>query len=518
MLAYFNLSNLLAALCLRRSRIRHVKCDEEKPSCKQCRRTGRICDGYAPVGQENKIDVPSLLYSKVAALAPAVTEYYAGLTSDNEKHFYDFFHCQVRPEINLAFSSSIHANQLILQASHTNATIKHLVIALGAMSKHLNQTKAPSSDADDQEKSLNYAESQYSKAISQLRRDMSATEKVPTEVVLTSCLLLTLFDFLRGLEDNARTHMAAGIDIVRRCYASELQILSTIHPKGDCPSVKPFIRDFALIFSVLDLFGTVWLGLSSFKAPPLLAVEWLGPLQPLKPDFTLDDLAHNSLNHQAWLAQYFHRVNAPYCDTIVPFHIQAEKQRLLYDLQQWPLALEQWEARNPELNELQRDRVMLLRISYHATLIYLTTLFLDPVAAFVAYEAFTPTFAAIVTGARALLMPSPSSPPTSAPSLAKANSTPSSAFTLQETNTTDRIKQLLRAIAANCMEPDAENIGPFGFVLGVIQPLYLVATKCQDLALREEALVLLESRGWREGAWDSGVMAGLARRKVQGRL
>ena len=55
----------------------------------------------------------------------------------------------------------------------------------------------------------------------------------------------------------------------------------------------------------------------------------------------------------------------------------------------------------------------------------------------------------------------------------------------------------------------------FAFVSGVIQPLHMVADKCCDNSICVEAIELLEERPWREGAWDSAVMAKIARRKLQ---
>ena len=50
--------------CLTSRRVRHKKCDEEKPACQNCRKTGRICDGYL---RDAAYEAPSLLYSKVIA-------------------------------------------------------------------------------------------------------------------------------------------------------------------------------------------------------------------------------------------------------------------------------------------------------------------------------------------------------------------------------------------------------------------------------------------------------------------
>ena len=47
---------------------------------------------------------------------------------------------------------------------------------------------------------------------------------------------------------------------------------------------------------------------------------------------------------------------------------------------------------------------------------------------------------------------------------------------------------------------------------GIIQPLCFTAIKCQNLTVRRQAIALLSSSPWREGKWDSAVMAGIAER------
>ena len=54
----------------------------------------------------------------------------------------------------------------------------------------------------------------------------------------------------------------------------------------------------------------------------------------------------------------------------------------------------------------------------------------------------------------------------------------------------------------------------FAFVSGAIRPLYMVADKCFDFKVSEEAIDLLEEKPWREGAWDSAAMAAIARKNL----
>lgn len=50
---------------------------------------------------------------------------------------------------------------------------------------------------------------------------------------------------------------------------------------------------------------------------------------------------------------------------------------------------------------------------------------------------------------------------------------------------------------------------------GIIAPVSFIAGKRQGLPLRDEAIALLSTRQWREGAWDSSAMATIARKRSE---
>lgn len=52
---------------------------------------------------------------------------------------------------------------------------------------------------------------------------------------------------------------------------------------------------------------------------------------------------------------------------------------------------------------------------------------------------------------------------------------------------------------------------PYRFDLGIIAPLYLVGSRCRDREVRGQAIDLLSSSAWREGIWDSGACAAIAK-------
>ena len=62
------------------------------------------------------------------------------------------------------------------------------------------------------------------------------------------------------------------------------------------------------------------------------------------------------------------------------------------------------------------------------------------------------------------------------------------------------------------------RIQVFSFTPRLIHPLYITATRCCLVEVCEEAIELLESLNWSEGAWNSAVMAKISRRKLDDRI
>lgn len=170
----------------------------------------------------------------------------------------------------------------------------------------------------------------------------------------------------------------------------------------------------------------------------------------------------------------------------LPFHVQAQKEGLLFELRTWPSALDTLLDRIPYTAECAR-RITLMKMNYFSTFINISTL--SQPCGTEKYRELTPIFRQILDLAKILLCPA----------------------------TAESRADLMRAILVNSWETDSGDLRLFAFVAGVIQPLHMVADKCVDVTLCEEALELLEDMPWREGAWDSAVMASIARRRLRQR-
>lgn len=418
-----------------------------------------------------------------------------------------------------------------MQLSCTDNTVKHAVVALGSIGEHLMKDRSLTMKTLYQDKSLRFAHEQNTKAIQQLRRHLISGKDQSIELTLISCFLFIIFDFFFGDDVSSHAHLKAGINILKGCL-----------PMDRCNTTlgTPSLRNAAIselidLFTVMDLHAAIWLGLSSFQLPPLpINGNKILSTRPLSCFQSLEE-ACDSLSVQLMRTHVFNHslvayesnactagtsLNVPrfechsrsskrfhlyrkrqhvfvaewHCSERymliaqieVPFHLLARKAEFLFDLRTWLPALDALLETIPVTGETTR-RVSLMKMVYLATFINLSTLLQPPEIN--KYHKYNSIFEQIVDLAKWLLRPA----------------------------STENRDDLLRIITINNAETDSKNLPMFAFVAGAIQPLHMVAEKCCDTRLCLEAIGLLEERPWKEGAWDSTVMATIARRKLQER-
>lgn len=169
--------------------------------------TGRKCDGYSsditmfsqtPEGSKD-------LIQRISVHIPGNAE---------EKRGFDFFLRNTAAELSGYYDSSFWA-KLILAASVQKPSLRHAVIALGALHEEFSQKSlisSASSWSGEVQKSP-FAQNQYAKAIGALRRSLSSGKEEPI-TALMSCILFVCFDSLRGWFESALIHLRSGLTIL----------------------------------------------------------------------------------------------------------------------------------------------------------------------------------------------------------------------------------------------------------------------------------------------------------------
>lgn len=188
------------------SRIRRVKCDESKPACQRCTSTGRKCDGY----------VSNILPSNPHDQRSAVVVHRFPMRipgTGQEKRGFQYFITNTASELTGYYSSSFW-EYLILQASTTEPSLRHAVVAIAALHEKFTDRRLRGVSPGHENSESIFAVNQYMKAISHLRRSLSSGKQAPL-TALMSCLLFVCFDYLRGNSDSAMMHLQSGLEILR---------------------------------------------------------------------------------------------------------------------------------------------------------------------------------------------------------------------------------------------------------------------------------------------------------------
>lgn len=188
---------MLPASCHRRlmlilSRIRRVKCDEIKPSCRRCTSTGRKCDGYAPDKAKRAPDMGTLMV--IAIPTPQVSLARPDCMFRSRESFQRFN--ELYAPMLSGYGTAGFWNSVVLQASNENEGIKHLVIAASNIAcRQLSSL---------QSNNIAFL-SHYGRALKVLG---GAHQDVV--VVAVACILFALCDELQDRSSSAQRHIQAG--------------------------------------------------------------------------------------------------------------------------------------------------------------------------------------------------------------------------------------------------------------------------------------------------------------------
>ncbi|KAI0534442.1 hypothetical protein GGR58DRAFT_59287 [Xylaria digitata] len=174
-------------------KVRKVKCDEDKPSCRRCTTTGRKCDGYAPPSTSSVLS-----WHRPRHLFPNVND-------ASERRCLRFFVEVAAPVLSGPLDSYFWTH-LILQFSQMEPAVRHSVIAVSSLYEQVHRHRDVSSLLPDD----NLILSHYNAAIQHLKVMKNES------LVLLVCILFVCIEFLRGNRAAATEHSQHGISILKR--------------------------------------------------------------------------------------------------------------------------------------------------------------------------------------------------------------------------------------------------------------------------------------------------------------
>jgi hypothetical protein len=205
-------------------RIRKVKCDEEKPHCKRCTSTGRTCDGYdpnfrpsshspstSPAPSQGHLQPGRELtrsHSPVP-LAPALR-----LKTVQEQDNFEFFITHAVSSLR-GFLDSPFWQREILQAANQYESIRHCIVALGAMHRRFYEGRdSHINEADMTDQHLQFALRQSNQAIQGLIKATSPGghgSGVDKVTLMACCILFSSMACLQGHQKEGLQHLRSGI-------------------------------------------------------------------------------------------------------------------------------------------------------------------------------------------------------------------------------------------------------------------------------------------------------------------
>lgn len=245
-------------------RIRHVKCDETKPTCRKCAKSDWKCDGYAetPAAKGSKAAQKQLVpkpgrSTSSASASPSPASSVVNLLptnsrfqNDREYRYFKIFCDETAVQLSGFFDSTLWED-LILKACEIEPPIRHAAIAIGAINFHSNEESISEAQM---RRELAFRE--YSIAISQIWHSISKGTH-DLRVTLMACLLFACFELFTDYPESAAGQISAGIRMIEDWYRHP------DHPVID-PSCITSPNPWVVEDEILQAFGRLELQTTSY--------------------------------------------------------------------------------------------------------------------------------------------------------------------------------------------------------------------------------------------------------------
>ncbi|KAF4439235.1 Transcriptional regulatory moc3 [Fusarium acutatum] len=220
-------------------RIRKIKCDEAKPFCEKCVKTGRKCDGYESVFRPFSSTPQPIAKPDAATRGHDNAKGEPLLSTGDLNRFFS-----TKTIFDVELSCNEEAEQ-VLQASFTNDSIRHALLSLRALRGNLeSKQQGHESETDIQQRlSYDYGLQQYSKALTSLASNLACPSPESLKSALLCCQVLISVEQVRGNFAAMGLHIIRGLNILReyraRPYLTTDGLMPALH--NGLPSLDVFI-------------------------------------------------------------------------------------------------------------------------------------------------------------------------------------------------------------------------------------------------------------------------------------
>ncbi|KAH8594641.1 hypothetical protein B0O99DRAFT_171561 [Bisporella sp. PMI_857] len=424
-------------------RIRRIKCDETHPECQKCFSTGRKCDGY---------ERPVLSRSMSMALGDVegnrLFHLFRTLTS-----------CQFSGDFEYRFW-----NRLVLQACEVNHSLRSAAIALASLHEgFLLGCQTSKSQKDVREVTL----LQYDKALRETRKSLEGNEQSIVMTLMCS-ILLFCFESLRGELESAVTHLRSGLYLLRSSYIQ--------YDTGQTAVKHDIVDIFVRLGFLTNCFidntrpisqALVVSQLKRLNSRQLESISCLDEAQAslyacLNDTMFSDHMEHQVTNIDSFSTEY-HMIK---CAQIIlqggrAANFEKGRENAIFALGEWHISFQGFlQTQGKPMNTKDMKASILLRL-HHLVATLMLTLSYEMPREEINSRTGNGDFKQILDWAEFLIVEDPA----------------------------------IEAMMIPVLSPD----------VGVIAPVFFVATRCPDRTLREEAKRILALRPRREGLWDTAL-------------
>ncbi|KAI0598102.1 hypothetical protein F4775DRAFT_209358 [Biscogniauxia sp. FL1348] len=521
---------------------RRIKCDEKRPECTNCVRSKKRCTGYPPpprakIFEEVRIapkpganDAQAIQPraplrplarpppTTIVRLTPPSTPTVTSLTvhrpstlpfNPQEGLYFQLFREHTASELSGFFDTTFWTRR-VLQECHSEEAIRHSVIALGALYKTLDKmTESPPSSpsdfvdpVDQANRHWEVALNQYSLAIKAIVKDTSRSRSSQRTSLMAS-VLLACFDSFIGDHKPAIKQIQTGLQLLETLRA-ERRMAFLPSPE------EPVEQDLIQMFTRLAIQAKSYDMAFHFPAPHVIRLTPQNSEYPTSPS---SDGGSPVSTNQSQIPEVFDSLHEArvawdtlcekvmrYTETmftfvtmnpmgILPASLQKHGTGFREQLEAWTKAFEPILASRtaPAKSSQEKTAIGVLKMNQLMGSILFSMTYKDSEMAF---DAFLPVFKEIVGLAMEVIGDEERR--------AAARRCPNPQFCPHQS-----------------VQPDifggqytARHIKPsFSADLGVVPPLFVVATKCRDPIVRRQAIQLLRTSSRREGMWDSELAA-----------
>ncbi|GJN75247.1 hypothetical protein PLICBS_009344 [Purpureocillium lilacinum] len=536
---------------------RRIKCDERRPSCTQCERSNKLCTGYPPPSRSDrpltdvriapkplataqplavqghtpgivfraptvlpprranrrKRPVVPVLHPGAIGASPSVYQPSSGLQFVNaEALYFELFRVQTAAELSGYFNSTFWA-QRVLQECHAENAIRHAVVALGALYKTLEQSSqpAPATHAGKMNR-MESVVAHWQVAVKQYSESCNAMLLLTGDNLrsyrtrLMASVLLACFDSFIGDHKQAIVQIQTGLSLLEQLRC---------HPHHQSSNLNGRIEeDLVVIFTRMAIQAKSYDMAFHFPQPYVIRLAPQG--QSTAGSTGSSETSSPGSSPEACLPYRFDSVleaklaSDKLCEKLVRFieRLQIAKNNpsnvLPASWKQYGLSfkdqLDAWSEafepifrirHDPGLDHLERSAISALKMFQINTNILFMMMFCDTE---VQFDGFMPHFKAIVDLGWEVVGADEKR--------AAAKRCPNPDLCHHQHN--------LSKGAFRAGKLPTHHIKPsFSADMGIVPPLFVVATKCREPRLRRQAILLLRSSARREGMWDSELAANI---------